>query len=84
MFESKLENIYDMKSLNYINLIHDKDINNIVEWNLLQCILNYSKLTKYINIHYYPIQYGCMNTRKGKAKFKIFKYYWIVDVVPNL
>ena len=61
-FESKLENMYDMKSLNDINCIHLNKVNNIAEWNLLHVILNTSKLTKNINIYYNPILNVCMNT----------------------
>ena len=35
-----------MKSLNYINHIYDKDLNNIAEFNLLHGILNFYKHTK--------------------------------------
>ena len=39
-FGQELKDIYDA------NNIHDKDINNIAEWNLLQNILNTSKHIK--------------------------------------
>ena len=59
-----------MKSLNYINSIHDNKIDNISERNVLHGKTNYSKCTKYINIHYSPILHGCMNKRRGGAKYK--------------
>ena len=31
MFEIKLENMYDMKSLNGMNIIYDNKVNNIAE-----------------------------------------------------
>ena len=74
-FESELENMYDMKSLNDINCIHLNKVNNIAEWNLLHVILNTSKLTKNINIYYNPILNVCMNKCRGKAKFNII---WIL------
>ena len=46
-----------------------KKVNKISELNLLYDIINPPKRTKILNIHYYPIIHGCMNTRKGKANF---------------
>ena len=43
-FERKL-NTYDIKILNTMNRIHDKEVNNRAEWNLLHDILNTSKHT---------------------------------------
>ena len=40
-----------MKSLNIINQIHDNEVNNIAECNLLHDIPNLSKRIKNINIH---------------------------------
>ena len=73
-----------MKSLNYIHCIYDIKVINISKLNLLHDILNPSKCTKNINIHYSPILHGCMNTRRGKANLRIFKYYWILDLVTLL
>ena len=52
--------------------INDNEVNKIAECNLLHDIINPPKPTKYLNSHYSPILHGCMNTRKGKAKFKKF------------
>ena len=73
-FESEMKIIYDINRLNGMNRIHDKEVNNISGCNLLHDILDPSKLTKNINVHYFPILHGCMNTRKGKAVFKKYKY----------
>ena len=64
--------------------IHHNEVKNISECNLLHNIINPPKRAKKLNIHYYPILHGCMNTRKGKEKFKKFASYWTVDVVPRL
>ena len=56
-----------------MNIIHDKDVNNIAEWDLLPDILNDYKRTKYINISNYSIQHGCINTRRGVSKYKNFR-----------
>ena len=48
-FESELKNIYNMKILNDMNHIHNKEGNNIYELNLLHDISNPSKRTKNIN-----------------------------------
>ena len=62
--------------------IHKNEVNNIAECNLLYDIIDPPKRAKYINIHYSPTIHGCMNTRKGRAKFKKIAFYWTVDVVP--
>ena len=62
-----------MKRPNDMNRKHKNEVNNISECNLLQDILNPSRRTKHINNHYSPILYACMNTRKGRAKFKNFR-----------
>ena len=53
--------------------IHDYEVKNVAECNLLHDIINPPKRTKNINIYYYPILHGCMNTRKGRARFKKFR-----------
>ena len=62
--------------------IHDNEVNNISECNLLHDLINPLKHTKNLNCHYSPTLHGCMNT-KGKLKFKNFEFYFIVDVVPQ-
>ena len=52
--------------------IHDKEVNKILEFNLLHDIINPPKRTKTLNIRYSIILHGCINTRKVKAKFKNF------------
>ena len=52
--------------------IHDKEVKNIAELNLLHDTINTPKRDKNINSHYYPILRGCINIRRGKAKFKNF------------
>ena len=59
--------------LNGMNFINKKEVNTISELNLLHDILNPSKSTKDINTHYSPILHVCIDTRKGKAKFKDFR-----------
>ena len=62
-----------LKIKNYMMRIHDEEVNNIAECHLLHDIINPPKLTKNLNIHYSPIPHGCMNTKKGKEKFKNFR-----------
>ena len=59
--------------LNGMNCINKKEVNTISECNLLYDIINPSEITKYINTHYSPILHVCINTWKGKAKFKDFR-----------
>ena len=74
MFESKLENVYDMKSFFYMNSIHDKYVHNIAECNLLHDILNTYKPDKNKNINYSPILQGSMNTHSVGRDIKTFQY----------
>ena len=53
--------------------IHGDKVNKLSECSLLHDIINNPKLTKYLNIHYYPIIYVRMNTQKGRVKFKKFQ-----------
>ena len=53
--------------------IHDNEVNNTTEYNLQHDIINPPKLIKNLNVHYFPIIQGCMNTREGKVKFKKFR-----------
>ena len=71
-FECKHENTYEVEIYNSMTRIHDNKLNNIAEFNLLHDIINTTKRTKLLNSHYSPIIHGCMNNRKGKAKFKKF------------
>ena len=49
--------------------IHNIELSNISEYNLLHDIINPPKRTNILNIHNSPIIHRCINTRKGKAKF---------------
>ena len=53
--------------------IHNNEVNNIAECNLLNDMINPPKRAKHLNNYYSPILHGCMNTIKGKAKFKNFR-----------
>ena len=59
-----------IENLNEMKYIHDNEVKNTAECNLLHDIINTPKRAKILNIHYYPILHVCMNTRKGRAKFK--------------
>ena len=56
-----------------MNCIHDNELNNIGECNLLHDRINHYKRTKYINIHYSPNLHGYINTLRGRLKFNIFR-----------
>ena len=60
-----------------MTFIHNKEVNNIAEYNLLHDNLIHFLNAKKFNIHYSPNIHGFMNTRKGKAKFK--NYQIILD-----
>ena len=53
--------------------INNNELKNIAECNLLHDMINPPKRAKNLNIHYSPIINGCMNTRKGKTRFKNFR-----------
>ena len=52
--------------------MHNNEVRNIAEWNLLHDVINPPKRAKKLMRHYSPIIHGCMNTIKGKVKFKNF------------
>ena len=60
MIENRNEMIY----------IHDNKVKNIPECNLLHDIINPPKCAKIYIIYYSPIMHGCMNTGKGRSRFK--------------
>ena len=51
-------------------LIHDKEVNKIAEYNLLNDIFNPPKRANNLDIQKYPMLHGCMNTRHGRVKFQ--------------
>ena len=53
--------------------IDEIKVNTLYECNLLHDIISPPKHTKQLNICYSSILQGCMNTRKGKEKFKNFQ-----------
>ena len=68
----------EQRSLYDIYYIHDNNkVNDIAECNLIHDILKFSKRVKRTNSQYSPIIHGCINTPKGKSKFKIF---WILSL----
>ena len=71
-FECKKKNSYGIENRNDMRCMHNNEVNNIAECNLLHGIINPPKGNKFLNNNYYPILHGCMNTRKLKAKFKNF------------
>ena len=56
-----------------MNLIDNKDVDNISEYNLPQYILNYSKYTKNTNTYKYSIIHACINTLSGRGEIKNFQ-----------
>ena len=62
-----MKNIYNIKN------IHDHEINNIAEYNLIHDMLNYSKRIKNNNSHYYHILNVCMDICRGKKNYKEFQ-----------
>ena len=52
--------------------IHNTEVKNISEFNFLHDIINPLKRAKILNSYYSRILHGCMNTRKGRARFKNF------------
>ena len=65
MFGRELKRIHNMKNIN------DNDVNNTDEYNVLHDVLNDSKHIQKKN-HYFPILHGCINTHRGKKKYKMF------------
>ena len=69
----RTKNTHGIKNQNDMKRIHDNEINKISEYNLIHDIINPPKRTTILNSHYSPILHGCMNTRKGRARFKNFR-----------
>ena len=70
LFEYEKKILYGIENRNDMMPIHNNEVENIAECNLPHDIINPPKHAKRLNSHYSPIIHGCMNTRKGKAKFK--------------
>ena len=64
---------HGIENKNDMTRIHNNEVNNIAECNLLHDIIHPPKCAKNLNINHSPILHGCMNTRKGEAKFKCFR-----------
>ena len=75
VFEYKQKNSYVIENRNYTMCIHNNELQNIAECNLLHDTINPPKRAKNLNNHYSPSLHGCMNTRKGKEKFKNFHIF---------
>ena len=74
MIENKNEMIY----------IHDNELKNIAEYNLLHDIINPPKRAKNMNIHYSPVLHVCMNTIEGREKFKNFRRLLCSECSPTI
>ena len=69
------ENSYVIENRDKLIHIHDNEVNNIAECNLLHDIINPPKHAKNINSHYSPILHKFLSTRKGISKFKTSEFY---------
>ena len=67
------ESSYVIENLDKMIYIHANEVKDIAECNLLHDIINPPKIAKNINSHYYHILHGCMNTIKGRVRFKNFQ-----------
>ena len=72
-FEYEQNNSYGIENQNDMTRIHNNEVKNIYECNLLHDIINHTKHAKILNNHYSPILHVCMNTRKVKEKFNKFR-----------
>ena len=52
--------------------LHENKVNKLAECNLLHDIINTTKHTKNLKIHYSPIIHEYVNTKKVRARFKFF------------
>ena len=71
--EIEFESSYVIENRSKIIFIHENEVKNTAECNLLHDIINPPKRAKNINSHWSPIIHGCLNTRKGRSKFKNFQ-----------
>ena len=63
-FNANLKNTHGIKNINYMTRIHDDEVKNIAEYNLLHYIINPPKCTKKLDINYSHILHGYIKTRK--------------------
>ena len=82
-FESEHKNVYDKNRPNGMNHIHENEVNKRAKFNLLHDILNPSKGTKNINIHYSPTLHDVWIHERVNRNLRTFRSYWVVDVVPR-
>ena len=68
-----------MYFINIKDCVHDNNVNNIAECNLLHDMLNPSKFSKTINSHYSPKLHRYINTCRGEATFNICRI--LLDIV---
>ena len=62
VFEYKRKSSYGIENINDMPRIHNIEVGNIAECNLLHDIISTPRRTKHLNRHYYPVLHGCMNT----------------------
>ena len=72
VFECKQKNSYGIENRNDMIHIHEKEVNEIAEYNLVKDIINPPKRANSVDIQYSPMLHGCMNTRHGRVKFQKF------------
>ena len=67
------ESSYAIENQNEIIYVHDNEVENIFECNLLHEKINPPKRTKNMDSHYSPILCLYMNTRKGRTNINNFR-----------
>ena len=83
-FECELKNSCGVEKWNDLIYIDEKEVNKISKCNLIHDIINPPKRTENININYYPILHVCMYTWNIERNLRASKFYWTVDVAPQL
>ena len=64
--------------------IHNYEVKNIAKCNLIHDIINPPKRDNQLSSHYSDILHGCIHTRRGKAKFKIFRIIFDSGYSPTI
>ena len=67
-----------------MNHMHDNEVNNIYELNLLHDIINPPKHTKILIATTILFCVDVLILERVKQSLRTFESYWIVDVVPRL
>ena len=72
MFECKQKISYGIENRNDTIHVHDKEVNKIAEYYLLNDIINPPTRANNLDVQYSFMLHGCMSNRYGRVNFQNF------------